>query len=61
MECGGGRMNEVEKFKSDMDKLSIQEVKNILNNMIRFDADPEFVQACKEVINERRNARIYDV
>ena len=61
MECGGGRMNEVQKFKSDMKKLTTEEVKNILNNMIEFEADPEFVQACKEVINQRRNARIYDV
>ena len=54
-------MNEVQKFKSDMNKLSVLEVKNILNNMIRFDADPDFIRACKQVINQKRSARIYDV
>ena len=54
-------MNEVQKFKSDMDKLSVQEVKNILNNMIKFGDDPEFIRACKQVINQKRSARIYDV
>ena len=54
-------MNEVEKFKADMDKLSVLEVKNILNNFIKNEADPDFIRACKEVINQKRSARIYDV
>ena len=54
-------MNEVQKFKSDMNKLSVLEVKNILNNMIKNDADEDFINACKQVINQRRSLKIYKV
>ena len=61
MECGGGRMNEVQKFKDDMNKLSVQEVKNILNNFIKNGADEDFINACKQVINQKRSLKTYKV
>ena len=53
--------DDVNKFKSDMDKLSVQEVKNILNNLINNDADEDFINACKQVINQRRSLKTYKV
>ena len=54
-------MNEVQKFKSDMNKLPVWRVTRVLNNLIENDADEYFINACKQVINQRRSLKIYKV